>query len=70
MAQNLDETLPSWSELPASNRRRLAVLLGRLVQRQLLPSSDEPAGGAMADERDPEPRKQRDAVQQDPGASP
>jgi hypothetical protein len=53
MAQEPNETIPCWHELPLANRRRLAVLLGRLVLRHLpLPLPGLPAEGGAADERD------------------
>ena len=35
MAPDLDETMWCWHDLPLANRRRLAVLLGRLALRRL-----------------------------------
>jgi hypothetical protein len=71
MAQDLNETLLCWHDLPLANRRRLAVLLGRLALRRLpLRIPGEGVEGGMANEGGAEPRNCADATGQNPGASP
>ena len=71
MAQDLNETMLCWHDLPLANRRRLAVLLGRLALRRLpLRIPGEGGEGGMANEGGTEPSNRVDATEQDSGASP
>jgi hypothetical protein len=71
MAQSPSDTVPSWRDLPAAQRRRLTVLIGRLALRRLpLVTATEMREGGAADEADAEFSSERSASWQDPHPPP
>jgi hypothetical protein len=59
--------IPSWSDLPTPQRRKLAVLIGQLALRRLsLPGAVAAPQVEAADERAVEPRQRSSSAGQDP----